>query len=153
MDHSTLNFSRKIQASPDHVFHCLTDPASRQIWNSPGEGAVFQITSNTPITAGMRETGQVGPADNPYVTVHADWIITDPGKSLTYAETLEADGTPLTTSLAVTELTADGDHTQLDLHVHVVSFTGPDSITEVTEGWNFAVDAMVAFAQGDTTPN
>ena len=72
MDTTTLEFTLTIKATPDHLFHCLTDPATRQVWNSPGEDAVFKITSDTPVAEGMRETGQVGPADNPFVKVHAD---------------------------------------------------------------------------------
>lgn len=146
MDTTNLEYSRKINASPDYVFHCLTDPKARKIWNSPGEDAVFQVTSDSDVAAGNRETGQVGPAENPYVTAHADWVILDPGTRLVYVETLEAEGTPLSSSLVCAELSADGTATQLDMHVHIVSLAGPDVIGEVTEGWNFAIDAVSDFA-------
>ncbi len=147
MIHDTLTFTRTIAARPAHVYHCLTDASARQIWNSNGEDAVFCVANPQPAMAGGRETGAVGPADNPYVTAHADWIITTPGEQLVYAETLEAEGTPLATALACAQLAGDDAKTELSLHVHVTSFTGQDTIDEVRAGWEYAVNAMADFAE------
>lgn len=118
------------------------------VWNSPDADMVFMIKNPGPVAPGERETGQVGPADNPYVTAHADWIITDPGERLVYAETLEAEGMVLTTSLACATLQAVEDGTLMTMNVHVTSFTGLDSIVEVEQGWTFAFEAMAGFAEG-----
>lgn len=147
MDHKDLTFTRMIKASPAHVYHCMTDAKARMVWNSPDADMVFIVKDPAPASPGGRETGQVGPKDNPYVTAHADWIITEPGERLVYAETLEAEGMVLTTSLACATLEAVDGGTQLTQNVHVTSFTGIDSMVEVEQGWTYAFEAMSAFAE------
>ncbi len=147
MLHDTLTFTRTIAARPAHVYHCMTDPAARQIWNSPDADAVFRVSNPGPAVAGGRETGTVGPADNPYVTAHADWIITTPGVQLVYAETLEADGMALATALACAAFEGVDGKTQMTLLVQITSFTGQDTVDEVRAGWDHAVGAMAAFAE------
>ncbi|MEO0358121.1 MAG: hypothetical protein AAF386_07465, partial [Pseudomonadota bacterium] len=122
---------------------------ARMAWNSPDDQMVFMIKDPSPVVPGGRETGQVGPADNPYVTAHADWIITNSGEQLVYAETLEADGMALTTSLACAILEPKDGGTKLTLSLQITSFTGEESIAEVSEGWTFAVDALAEFAASD----
>jgi len=146
MIHETLKFTRTIAADPARVYHCMTDASARQVWNSPDADAVFTVQNPQPATAGARETGTVGPADNPYVTAQTDWIITDPGAQLVYAETLEADGMALATALACAVFESADGKTDLTLHVHITSFTGEDTIAEVRGGWEFAFDAMANFA-------
>ncbi len=147
MIHDTLTFTRTIAARPAHVYHAMTDAAARQVWNSPDEDAVFRVADPQPAAAGGRETGVVGPADNPYVTAHADWIVTTPGVQLVYAETLEADGTALATALACADFKDVDGQTHLTLHVHITSFTGADTLAEVRSGWDFAIAAMADYAQ------
>ena len=146
MDHKDLHFTRTIDASVAHVFHCMTDPSARMAWNAPGPDMPFNITAPAPVAVGNRESGIVGPVDAPMVTVHTDWVVTDADGLLVYAETLEADGMTLTTSLASATLEDTDGKTNLTLHVHVTSFTGPESVAEVEEGWNFAVAAMTEYA-------
>ncbi|MGB0798164.1 MAG: hypothetical protein ACPGRD_02445 [Planktomarina sp.] len=145
LQHSTLQFERNINATPDHLFNCLTQGDKRQIWNSPGEGQVVIIDTPIPATPGVRETSRVGPAENPYATVHADWIILTPGERVVYAETIAAEGMDLGVTLVVCEITPRDSGCQLSIHLQLTSFVGEEFSTQVGAGWTHAVDALVKF--------
>ena len=55
------------------------------------------------------------------MTAYTDWIIVVDGTQLVYAETLEAEGTILTTSLATYQLSETPEATDLSLSVHIVT--------------------------------
>lgn len=140
-DTKILTFTRTLPAPPARVIKALTDPADRMIWGTPGADMVLLIENQPAAAPGSRDSGHVGPPGTPYVTVHTDWIILDADR-VTYAETLEAEGAPFATSLAVFDLTPDGQTTALNLTVTVVSYAGEEVIPEVEQGWTHAMEAL-----------
>lgn len=141
MDTETLDFTRTISATPSRVFAILTDSGLRQSWNTPGEG--FKVTVTHPANAapGARETALVTSETDPDTTVQTDWTTVTP-TTLAYCETLETEGTPLTSSFAVTTLQEEGEGTKVTFHVYLVSFVGPEMIEGYRMGWTAAVDAL-----------
>ncbi len=140
-DTKILTFTRTLPALPARVVKALTDPAEHMIWGTPGADMVLLIEDQPTAAPGTRDTGHVGPTGTPYVTVHTDWIILDPAL-ITYAETLEAEGAPFATSLAVFDLRLDGQTTTVQLTVTVVSYAGEEVIPEVETGWTHAMEAL-----------
>ena len=146
-DFATLTLTRTLKASPARVFDALTNPKARAIWAGPDVDSVVEIVDQPDPAPGVRETAQVGPAGNPYVTAHTDWIVMEAPDRLIYAETLVAEGETLAVTLAVAELSAQGDGTQLDLHLDLTSFVGEEMRGEVESGWTHAIDSLVKLVE------
>lgn len=108
----TLTFKRRFPVAPPRVVKALTDADDRMIWGAPDADMALLIKDQPDPAPGIRDTARVGPTGTPSVTVLTDWIIIDPAR-VTYAETLEAEGAPFATSLAVFDLSTDGQNTDL----------------------------------------
>jgi len=137
----TLTFKRRFPVAPPRVVKALTDADDRMIWGAPDADMALLIHDQPDPAPGIRDTARVGPTGTPYVTVLTDWIIIDPAR-VTYAETLEAEGAPFATSLAVFDLSTDGQNTDLLLTVMVASYAGADVIPEVESGWTNAIATL-----------
>lgn len=137
----TLTFTRTLPATTTRVHAALTSSEDRAIWGAPDADSVVEIHNQPAPAPGVRETSLVGPAGNPYVTAQTDWIILTPTR-ITYAETLEAEGEAFATSLAIFDLTAQGDQTHLTATICAVSYAGEEVLPEVTSGWTHALDAL-----------
>lgn len=146
-DFATLDFQRNLRAAPNAVFAALVTAEARAIWGAPDEGFVVQIIDPIDAAPGLREISRVGPADNPYVTVHTDWIVIEAPLRLVYAETLLAEEETLGVTLAIAELSATEGGTQLDLHLDLTSFGGAEVMDEVQSGWTHALDNFAKFVE------
>ncbi|MGR3467969.1 MAG: SRPBCC family protein [Shimia sp.] len=150
MDHHDLQFERRIKATPAHLYACLTDPEARQIWGAPGEGQVVIVDTPTPVEVGQRETSRCGPADNPYVTVHTDWLLLSPGEHVAYAETLSAEGAPLGITLANYAIAGHPEGSALTIHLHLTSYVGAEMKGEFEGGWAHALNNLQTLAERST---
>lgn len=146
-DFATMTLNRKVNATPARVFDAMTNAKARAIWAAPDADSVVQIVDQPDPAPGVREVSAVGPAENPYVTVHTDWIVMEAPKRLIYTETLLAEGETLAVTLAVAELSAQGDGTQLDLHLDLASFVGEEMRGEIESGNRHAIDSLVKLVE------
>ena len=144
---TTLTFTRALPAPPARVFTALTSAADRMVWGPPDTGHVVLIEGQPAPAPGVREISRCGPADNPYVTVSTDWVLLDP-TCITYAETLEAEGTVLGTSLAVFDLMETAHGTDLSATIIVASYVGPEIFPEVEGGWTHALRNLESHLSG-----
>ncbi|ABD53855.1 SRPBCC family protein [Jannaschia sp. CCS1] len=140
-DTKTLTFSRTLAADPDRVATALTNAAARMEWGTPDADMVVLIDGQPDPAPGVREVSTCGPRDNPYVTVHTDWIEITPSR-ISYAETLIAEGDAFATSLAIFTLTATGARTDLDATILVASFAGEEALAEVEGGWTHTIESL-----------
>lgn len=141
----TLTFARTFKASPDRVFAALIEPAARKVWGVPGDGYRYVLESATTPAAGQREIGLItgdGEDDTEIVT---DWILLDPGARVVYAEALVHGGMTLGLSFAEAELSETDQGCDMQLHVHVTGYAGPEVIAEMQAGWDHAVAALVLY--------
>ncbi len=143
-DFGQIQFDRHMTATPDHVFQALTNAEDRMAWGAPDTGSVHIIDTLGPLEPGSRDTGRVGPRDNPYVDITTDWIILDAPSRLVYVETLSAEGQALSTSLATFELVGEGTGTALRATIQIVNFAGDDMRAEIEGGWSHALDALAS---------
>ena len=143
-DFGQIQFERHMNATPERVYQALTDAQDRMAWGAPDTGSVYVIDAPVPLEPGMRETGRVGPRDNPYVDVTVDWILLDGPSRMVYVETLSAEREPLGISTATFELVEDGSGTALRVTVQIVNFSGDEMGDEMQAGWSHAMDALAA---------
>jgi uncharacterized protein YndB with AHSA1/START domain len=140
-DTKTLTFTRTLTASAGRVISALTSADARMEWGTPDADMVVVIENQPDPAPGVREVSTCGPADNPYVTVHTDWIeITQ--TRVSYAETLIAEGEAFATSLAIFNLSENGTNTDLHATVFVASHAGAEVLPEVEGGWTHAIEAL-----------
>ncbi len=147
-DFATLTFERSLKKAPAQVFDALTKAEARTVWGPPDTGHVVLIEGQPDPAPGLREVSRCGPTENPYVTVHTDWVIMEASSRLVYAETLIAEDTVLGVTLAVAELTEVPEGTQLSLHLDLTSFVGAEAIGEFEAGWSHALGNLVAYVDG-----
>lgn len=140
-----LQFTKSVDAAPERVFQALTTAADRMAWSPPDTASIFLIDNQPAAAPGVRELGQVGPRENPYVDVATDWIVMDAPSRLIYAETLTAEGELLTTSFATFELTPNGSGTSLRATIQIANFAGEEMYGEVCAGWEHAVAALSSY--------
>lgn len=140
-DTKTLTFTRTLSADAARVTAALTSPEARMEWGTPDPETVVLIKDQPAPAPGVREVSTCGPADNPYVTVLTDWVEITPTR-ISYAETLMAEGDSFATSLAIFEITANGNTTQLDATIFVASHAGPEVLPEVEGGWTHALESL-----------
>ena len=138
----TLEFNRALGSDPTRVFTALTSAADRMAWGPPDPNSVVIIEDQPDPAPGVRELSRCGPRDNPYVDVATDWIVMEAPARLIYAETLSAEDDVLGCSLAVFELSPDGEGTALKANVQIVSFVGPEMMGEFEGGWTHALDNL-----------
>ncbi|MEJ6392500.1 SRPBCC domain-containing protein [Gymnodinialimonas sp. 2305UL16-5] len=140
-DTKTLTFVRALTADPARVYRALTSAEARMAWGPPGPDQVVIIENQPEAAPGLREHSRCGPADNPYVDVHTDWILLEPER-IAYAETLLAEGTTLGTSLAVFDLTQSKSGTDLAATIMVASYIGDEMFAEFEAGWTHAMENL-----------
>lgn len=140
-----LQFTKSLSAAPDRVFQALTTAADRMAWSPPDAQSVLLIEDQPSAAPGVRETGRVGPRDNPYVDVATDWVVLEEASRLVYAETLAADGETLATSLATFEMEAQGTGTALRATIQIANFAGDEMYAEMSSGWETAVTALASY--------
>lgn len=141
IDTKILTFTRTLPAPPARVLHAMTSAEARMLWGPPDADMVVVIENQPEPAPGVREVSTCGPKGTPYVTVLTDWIEITEGR-ITYAETLQAEGESFATSLAIFDLTPDGDQTQMTSTVMVASLAGPEVLPEVEGGWTHALDSL-----------
>lgn len=143
-DAKTLTFTRALPANAARVATALTSAQARMEWGPPDADTIVLIEGQPDPAPGAREVSTCGPAGNPYVTVLTDWIEITPTR-ISYAETLEAEGAPFATSLAIFDLAAHGAtgaQTQLSATIMVASFAGEEVLPEVQSGWTHAMENL-----------
>lgn len=141
----TLTFTRALPCSPERTFDALTSAEARQVWGAPDADSVYVIEGSPCAVEGARDTGRVGPREEPYVTVHTDWILLGPAERVVYVETLVAEGAALSTSLVEAEIAASEGGTRLDLTVRLSCYVGEEMMGELLAGWEHGVAALMLY--------
>ena len=77
--------------------------------------------------------------------------LTGPDRAV-FTETLIFGGEPVSTSLVTYVLTAAGTGTDLHVIVATSSFTGPEALAEIEQGWTGGLDNLVHYANQLGTP-
>jgi uncharacterized protein YndB with AHSA1/START domain len=145
LDTKSFDMHRTLPLSPDRLWDVLTDPKLREQWNGP-DAQTMLVTETADLRVGGRDRHRFGPADAPEFVVDTRWYdLTQPIRAV-FTETLIFGGAAACTSLVTYSLEAAGKGTELSVTVAVSSFTGPETLEEVQQGWNGGIDNLVLYA-------
>lgn len=145
MTTGTFTFDRHFPLPPDRMWTLLTAPEYREIWSAPEEGKTL-TTLSTDFTVDGVDHGRCGPEEAPDFEVKTRWYHIDAPNMVTCTETIYAGDMALGTSLVTYHLTENGTGTDAAITVAVVSFVGPEMMTEFRSGWEnglIKLDALI----------
>jgi len=139
--HGTFSISRTFEAPPALVFRALSDPAAKAEWFHGGQG--YQTVSRAmDVRPGGREHLQ-GKWDNGLVsTFDAVYFDVIPNERLVYSYEMHMGERKISVSLAVFELKAVGQGTQLTLTEHGAFLDGYDDAGSREHGSGLLLDAI-----------
>ena len=144
-DTDTFAYERDYAISPAQLWHLLTDPAMRESWGAPGEGARLE-TLSADLRVGGVERHRCGPADAPEFEVETRWFHLAEAECAVMTEQIEAGGMALGASLVTYKIEARSERTHLWITVAVSSFVGPEMIAEFRDGWDSGFAKLCSMA-------
>ena len=141
LDTKSYDFFRSLPLPPKRLFPLLTEAKYRDRWNAPdADTPVETITEDLRI--GGEDKQRCGPADEPAFEVLTRWYHLAAPDRVVLTETLYFGGQAACTSLVTYDLIAEGTGTALGVTVAVSSFTGPEALPEVQQGWEGGLDNL-----------
>ena len=151
LDTKSFDLHRTLPLSPDRLWQVLTDAKEREKWNGPDAETMLE-TDSADLRVGGQDRHRFGPADAPEFVVDTRWYDLAAPERAVFTETLIFGGEAVCTSLVTYALEGAGKETKLNITVAVSSFSGPDTLGEVQQGWAGGVDNLEAYAKGITHP-
>lgn len=144
--HGTFTISRTFNAPPALVFRALSDPAAKAQWFHGGAG-YQEVARSMDVRPGGREHLQ-GKWENGLVsTFDAVYFDVIPDARLVYSYTMHMGERKISVSLAVFELQAVGQGTQLTLTEHGAFLDGYDDAGSREHGSGLLLDAIGTWAE------
>lgn len=147
LDTSSFDLHRTLPLSPERLFAVITSPAHREKWASPDADTTL-VTEAADLRVGGQDRQRAGPADAPEFAVETRWYdLTGPERAV-FTETLIFGGEAVSTSLVTYVLEAADDQTRLSITVAVSSFSGPEALTEIQQGWDGGLENLTNYVNG-----
>ena len=147
LDTKSFDLHRTLPLSPDRLFTVLTDAAHREKWAAPDADTAL-ITETTDLRVGGQDRHRAGPADAPDFAVETRWYdLAGPDRAV-FTETLIFGGEAVSTSLVTYHLEGAGRQTKLSMTIAVSSFSGPDTLAEIKQGWDGGLENLEHYAKG-----
>lgn len=141
LDTKSFDLFRTLPLPPARLWDVLTDPKHRENWSAPDETMVLE-TVTADLRVGGEDRQRCGPADAPEFEVTTRWYdLSGPDRAV-YTETLIFGGEAVCTSLVTYSLMPEGAGTALGVTVAVSSFSGPEALAEVQQGWDGGMDNL-----------
>jgi uncharacterized protein YndB with AHSA1/START domain len=141
LETKSFDMHRTLPLAPGRLWDVLTDPKTREQWNGP-DPQTRLVTDIADLRVGGMDRHRFGPADAPEFVVDTRWYdLSKPARAV-FTETLIFGGTAACTSLVTYHLDATAEGTALGITVAVSSFTGPETLAEVQQGWQGGVDNL-----------
>lgn len=152
LDTTSFDLHRSLPLTPDRLWQVLTEPTHRDKWGAPDPETVL-VTERSDVRVGGEDRQRSGPADAPDFLIDTRWYdLAGPDRAV-YTETLIFGGEAVCTSLVTYVLIPDGDNTKLSLTVAVSSFSGPEALDEVRQGWEGGLDNLERYASTVSAPH
>ncbi|EBA13397.1 SRPBCC family protein [Roseobacter sp. CCS2] len=151
LDTKSFDLHRTLPLSTERLWQVLTDAKEREKWAGP-DAATMLETDFADLRVGGQDRHRFGPKDAPEFLVDTRWYdLTKPERAV-FTETLIFGGEAVSTSLVTYLLLGDGNETKLSITVAVSSFSGPEALDEIQQGWAGGVDNLAAYAKAITQP-
>lgn len=151
LDTKSFDLFRTLPLDRSRLWHVLTDAKAREKWNGPDASTVL-VTDHADLTVGGLDRQRCGPADAPDFIVDTRWYDLAAPERAVFTETLIFGGAPVCTSLVTYALDDNDNRTDLSITVAVSSFSGPEALDEVAQGWAGGIDNLCAYAQSLAHP-
>ncbi len=151
LDTKSFNLSRSLPLSAKQTWHVLTDAKAREKWNGP-DAATMLVTETIDLRVGGQERQRFGPADAPEFVVDTRWYDLSAPQRAVFTETLIFGGAAVCTSLVTYAMESTGNQTELEITVAVSSFSGPETLDEVQQGWAGGMENLQSYANGLAHP-
>ena len=136
---------RKLPLPAGRLWQVLTDAKEREKWNGPDATTLLE-TDVADLRVGGLERHRFGPVDAPEFLVETRWYdLTIPERAV-FTETLIFGGEAVSTSLVTYVLEGNDKETTLDMTVAVSSFSGPDTLDEIRQGWAGGIENLQNYA-------
>jgi uncharacterized protein YndB with AHSA1/START domain len=139
--HATFTIEKVYDARPARVFKAFADPAEKDKWfGGPREWTREERSMD--FREGGREVSVGGPPGQP---MHGFWahyhnIVRD--ERIVYAYDMKIGQTPISVSLAIIALKAEGSKTRLTVTEHGVFLDGYDDASRREHGTNWLLDKL-----------
>ena len=141
LDTKSFDLFRSLPLSPERMFNVLTQAKYRDAWNGPDADTPVETVSSD-LRVGGEDLQRCGPADAPAFEVTTKWYHLAAPERVVYTETLFFGGEAACTSLVTYNLMPEGTGTALGITVAVSSFTGPETLPEVQQGWEGGLENL-----------
>jgi uncharacterized protein YndB with AHSA1/START domain len=141
---------RTYDASPERVFHALSDKAAKEAWfRGPPEWKNHYHTMD--FRVGGEETNSGGPEGGPAHIYRATFQDIVPNERIITTYEMFFDETKISVSLAIYELKPHGSGTRLTLTEHGAFLDGYDDAGSRERGTNHLVDMLGAALKAPAT--
>lgn len=151
LDTKSFDLHRTLPLAPDRLWQVLTDAKEREKWSGP-DAATLLETDMADLRVGGQDRHRFGPADAPEFMVDTRWYhLTAPDRAV-FTETLIFGGEAVSTSLVTYALEGVDKATKLNITVAVSSFSGPDALDEIAQGWAGGLENLENYAQSAAQP-
>lgn len=145
LDTKSFDLQRSLPLTPERLWEVLTDPKHRENWGAPDANTVL-IVDRADVRVGGSDRHRCGPADAPEFVIDTRWYdLASPDRAV-FTETLLVQDAAIFTSLVTYGVSNEGSGSKLDITVAVSSFTGPDALQEVRDGWEGGLANLVPYA-------
>ncbi len=151
-DTKSFDLHRTLPLPAIRLWQVLTDAKEREKWNGPDAATVLE-TDAADLRVGGQDRHRFGPVDAPEFVVDTRWYnLTEPERAV-FTETLVFGGEAVSTSLVTYVLDDKGAETSLSITVAVSSFSGPEALDEIQQGWAGGVDNLQSYTASIAHPN
>lgn len=151
LDTKSFDLSRTLPLSPDRLWPVLTDAKEREKWNGPDATTLLE-TDAADLRVGGEDRQRFGPVDAPEFLVDTRWYHLEAPLRAVFTETLMFGGEAVCTSLVTYALEDNGNETTLGITVAVSSFSGPETLPEVQNGWNGGITNLESYVKAISQP-
>ena len=141
LDTKSFDLFRSLPLSPERLFALLTEAKYRDKWSAPDADTPVETVSSD-LRVGGEDRQRCGPADDPAFEVITRWYHLSEPERAVCTETLIFGGEAACTSFVTYNLMPEGKGTALGITVAVSSFTGPETLPEVMQGWEGALENL-----------
>ena len=151
LDTKSFDLHRKLPLAPARLWQVLTDAKEREKWNGPDATTMLE-TDVADLSIGGLDRHRFGPKDAPEFVVETRWYDLTKAERAVFTETLIFGGVAVSTSLVTYVLDGSSNQTELGITVAVSSFSGPDTLDEIQQGWAGGVDNLAAYTMALAHP-
>ncbi|MEM9756051.1 MAG: SRPBCC domain-containing protein [Pseudomonadota bacterium] len=138
VQHETLRFDRRFQATPAALFAAYADTEVRQAWSAPTPRTEVRI-ERCDLRAGGTEFARCGsPGDLKWIMQTAYHVV-EPAALISFTEVLSEGAKVLTVALITFDIRADGTGSRLILTDQVTSFVGVGGVDGHRDGYTQAL--------------